>query len=224
MRRRKVLGPPEHPQDNRIRRRTRAATGIDATFGSHLHPPSPEVQIGSGRDINQFSSLPASSAFEIPPNPRSSYGVPGHLAAVPPTGTRRCQHLWAVGTSRAVDSRGGRRCSILAVSGGRRLGGGGVWGCVGSSGWEEDQPLDLVRVPAARGAGRSPNAVRYGLAGTEEAAAYLRDPVLPGRLLAATEAVRAHVARGAHGRSTRSWFAHRRGSWSPPWGTPERTV
>jgi hypothetical protein len=41
-------------------------------------------------------------------------------------------------------------------------------------------------------------AVRYGVAGTEEARAYLRDPTLAGRLVSAAGAVRAHVdPRGA---------------------------
>lgn len=43
--------------------------------------------------------------------------------------------------------------------------------------------------PQLAGLGRSPAAERYGLAGEAEAAAYLRDPVLRGRLLAVTSAV-----------------------------------
>jgi uncharacterized protein (DUF1810 family) len=48
--------------------------------------------------------------------------------------------------------------------------------------------------PQLAGLGRSPMAARYGLAGLDEAAAYLRDPLLGGRLAAAASAVRAHVA------------------------------
>jgi uncharacterized protein (DUF1810 family) len=53
--------------------------------------------------------------------------------------------------------------------------------------------------PQLRGLGHSPMAVRYALADGDEAAAYLRDPVLAQRLLAAASAVRDHVApaRGA---------------------------
>jgi uncharacterized protein (DUF1810 family) len=53
--------------------------------------------------------------------------------------------------------------------------------------------------PQLGGLGRSPMAVRYALADGEEAAAYLRDPVLAQRLVAAAAAVRGHVApeRGA---------------------------
>src|SRR5256885_6961170 len=50
--------------------------------------------------------------------------------------------------------------------------------------------------PQLGGLGQSPNAVRYGLAGPEEAAAYLSDPVLAGRLAAVTAAARAHLAPG----------------------------
>jgi uncharacterized protein (DUF1810 family) len=53
--------------------------------------------------------------------------------------------------------------------------------------------------PQLAGLGRSPAAVHYGLAGYQEAAAYLRDPLLAERLVAAAAAVRAHVeARGGH--------------------------
>ena len=48
--------------------------------------------------------------------------------------------------------------------------------------------------PQLRGLGRSPMAVRYALADGDEAAAYLRDPVLAQRLVAAAAAVRGHVA------------------------------
>jgi uncharacterized protein (DUF1810 family) len=53
--------------------------------------------------------------------------------------------------------------------------------------------------PQLRGLGRSSMAVRYALAEVAEAAEYLRDPVLAQRLVAATAAVRGHVApvRGA---------------------------
>jgi uncharacterized protein (DUF1810 family) len=53
--------------------------------------------------------------------------------------------------------------------------------------------------PQLRGLGRSSMAARYALADGDEAAAYLRDPVLAQRLVAATAAVRGHVApaRGA---------------------------
>ncbi len=47
--------------------------------------------------------------------------------------------------------------------------------------------------PQLRGLGRSPMAVRFGLDGLAEAAAYLGDPVLADRLAAATAAVRAHL-------------------------------
>jgi uncharacterized protein (DUF1810 family) len=48
--------------------------------------------------------------------------------------------------------------------------------------------------PQLGGLGHSPNAVRYGLDGPDEAAAYLADPVLAGRLRAVTAAARAHLA------------------------------
>ena len=48
--------------------------------------------------------------------------------------------------------------------------------------------------PQLMGLGRSPTAVYYGLAGAEEAAAYLRDPVLGERLVAAAAVVRTHLA------------------------------
>src|SRR5512132_605769 len=48
--------------------------------------------------------------------------------------------------------------------------------------------------PQLAGLGRSPTAVYYGLAGAEEAADYLRDPVLGERLIAAAAVVRAHLA------------------------------
>jgi uncharacterized protein (DUF1810 family) len=51
--------------------------------------------------------------------------------------------------------------------------------------------------PQLRGLGRSPMAVRYGLNGAAEAAAYLRDPVLVERLVSAAAAVRAHLERDA---------------------------
>jgi uncharacterized protein (DUF1810 family) len=56
--------------------------------------------------------------------------------------------------------------------------------------------------PQLRGLGGSPMAVQYGLAGPEEAAAYLADRVLAGRLLDAASAVRAHVdpPRGSRAR------------------------
>ncbi len=47
--------------------------------------------------------------------------------------------------------------------------------------------------PQLAGLGRSPTAVRYGLAGPEEAADYLRDGVLGERLVAAAAAARSHV-------------------------------
>ena len=47
--------------------------------------------------------------------------------------------------------------------------------------------------PQLAGLGRSPTAIRYGLAGPDEAAAYLRDPVLGGRLIEAAAVVRAHL-------------------------------
>jgi uncharacterized protein (DUF1810 family) len=53
--------------------------------------------------------------------------------------------------------------------------------------------------PQLRGLGRSSMAVRYALADGDEAVAYLREPVLLQRLVAAAAAVRDHVApqRGA---------------------------
>jgi len=50
--------------------------------------------------------------------------------------------------------------------------------------------------PQLDGLGNSPMARRFGLRGRAEAAAYLADPVLRDRLLAATEAVHAHVVGG----------------------------
>ncbi len=53
--------------------------------------------------------------------------------------------------------------------------------------------------PQLTGLGRSSMAVRYALADVDEAMAYLRDPALAQRLVAAAAAVRSHVApeRGA---------------------------
>lgn len=48
--------------------------------------------------------------------------------------------------------------------------------------------------PQLAGLGRSSTAVYYGLAAVGEAAAYLRDPVLGERLIAAAAAARAHLA------------------------------
>ena len=48
--------------------------------------------------------------------------------------------------------------------------------------------------PQLAGLGRSTTAVHYGLAGAAEAADYLRDPVLGGRLVEAAAAVRSHLA------------------------------
>jgi uncharacterized protein (DUF1810 family) len=56
--------------------------------------------------------------------------------------------------------------------------------------------------PQLAGLGQSSTAVYYGLAGVEEAAAYLRDRVLGERLVTASEAVRAHLS-GARGRPAR---------------------
>lgn len=53
--------------------------------------------------------------------------------------------------------------------------------------------------PQLAGLGRSPTAVHYGLAGAEDAADYLRDPVLGQRLIAAAAAVRAHLTDTARG-------------------------
>jgi uncharacterized protein (DUF1810 family) len=47
--------------------------------------------------------------------------------------------------------------------------------------------------PQLAGLGRSPTARRFGLADLDEAAAYLRDPVLGTRLAEAVAAVHAHV-------------------------------
>ncbi len=54
--------------------------------------------------------------------------------------------------------------------------------------------------PQLAGLGRSSYAVHYGLAGVEEAADYLRDPVLGARLVEAAAAVRAHVCDGKRAR------------------------
>ena len=48
--------------------------------------------------------------------------------------------------------------------------------------------------PQLLGLGQSPMAVRYGLAGPDEAIAYLRDPILFERLIEAAAAVHAHLA------------------------------
>ena len=48
--------------------------------------------------------------------------------------------------------------------------------------------------PQIAGLGQSPTAVHYGLAGHDEAAAYLRDPVLGPRLLTAAGIVREQLA------------------------------
>ena len=48
--------------------------------------------------------------------------------------------------------------------------------------------------PQLAGLGQSSTAVHYGLASVEEAAAYLRDPVLGPRLVGAAAAARAHLA------------------------------
>ncbi len=47
--------------------------------------------------------------------------------------------------------------------------------------------------PQLAGLGRSSTAVSYGLAGPEDAAAYLRDPVLGTRLIEAAAVVRTHL-------------------------------
>jgi uncharacterized protein (DUF1810 family) len=49
--------------------------------------------------------------------------------------------------------------------------------------------------PQLAGLGQSSAAIHYGLQGIDEAAAYLRDPVLRERLLLVTNAVRAHLQR-----------------------------
>jgi uncharacterized protein (DUF1810 family) len=49
--------------------------------------------------------------------------------------------------------------------------------------------------PQLAGLGHSSTATYYGLAGPEEAGAYLRDPVLGERLLAAAAVVREHLSR-----------------------------
>jgi uncharacterized protein (DUF1810 family) len=48
--------------------------------------------------------------------------------------------------------------------------------------------------PQLQGLGRSSTAVYYGFSGAEEAADYLRDPVLGARLVTAAAAVRSHLA------------------------------
>ncbi len=47
--------------------------------------------------------------------------------------------------------------------------------------------------PQLRGLGQSPNSAYYGIAGIEEAADYLRDPTLGGRLVEAAAVVRTHL-------------------------------
>jgi uncharacterized protein (DUF1810 family) len=59
--------------------------------------------------------------------------------------------------------------------------------------------------PQLAGLGRLPTARRFGLADVDEAAAYLRDPVLGTRLAEAVAAVHAHVAGTRPIRSRRSW-------------------
>jgi uncharacterized protein (DUF1810 family) len=49
--------------------------------------------------------------------------------------------------------------------------------------------------PQLAGLGRSPTAIRYGLSGADETAAYLRDPLLVERLVKAVALVRDHVTR-----------------------------
>lgn len=48
--------------------------------------------------------------------------------------------------------------------------------------------------PQLAGLGRSSTAIYYGLDGADEAAAYLRDPVLGERLITSAAVVRAHLA------------------------------
>ena len=48
--------------------------------------------------------------------------------------------------------------------------------------------------PQLAGLGQSPTAIHYGLTGADEAAAYLRDPVLGERLLTAAAVVRTHLS------------------------------
>jgi len=50
--------------------------------------------------------------------------------------------------------------------------------------------------PQLAGLGRSPMAARFGLRGIDEATAYLRDPILLARLLAAAQAVSVQLAPG----------------------------
>ena len=52
--------------------------------------------------------------------------------------------------------------------------------------------------PQLRGLGRSPTALHYGLAGLEEARAFLAHPLLGPRLLECTALVLAHRGRSAH--------------------------
>jgi uncharacterized protein (DUF1810 family) len=59
--------------------------------------------------------------------------------------------------------------------------------------------------PQLAGLGRLPTARRFGLADVDEAAAYLRDPVLGTRLAESVAAVHAHVAGTRPIRSRRSW-------------------
>jgi len=56
--------------------------------------------------------------------------------------------------------------------------------------------------PQLAGLGQSATAVHYGLAGRDEAAAYLRDPVLGERLVAAAAIVRARLSRPTPARRT----------------------
>ena len=66
--------------------------------------------------------------------------------------------------------------------------------------------------PQLAGLGQSSTAVYYGLAGVEEAAAYLRDRVLGDRLVTAAAAVRAHLSGAAR---CRPFTAP-----APCWGRP----
>ena len=54
--------------------------------------------------------------------------------------------------------------------------------------------------PQLAGLGRSASAVHYGLDGVEEAAEYLRDPILGARLVEAAAAVRAHACERGRAR------------------------
>ena len=61
----------------------------------------------------------------------------------------------------------------------------------------QDEPLDVVRLPAGRRPGSSPTAQHYAISGLDEARAYLAHPVLGPRLVECAELVAAVEGGGA---------------------------